>query len=333
MPQKPTQPDAGPTKRKPRWLKPLRVAIGAAILVALVLFYDVQLAKIWQAITHARWPFVLAAAGLTLLMQWAVADRLRRLCHAHGHGWSTLEIFQINLATRFYGLFLPGGNFTGIAIRFYKLSGDHKHYLGTAVALFYDRIAATVTLCALGAVFWLIERPNDSWQALAAILAAMLVMVMALTILFGRSPGPLVSRLRQTLSSIGGVKLHTLRQAVRESRSLSAKQTVIVYTLSVGAHLMGIVGWYLISQSLGLNLSFTTIGWVRTAIILATMIPVSVAGLGLREGAALLLLTAYPGVHESDALAFSFLIFIVTTLLVGLTGGLIESKRMLTSKP
>ncbi len=309
----------------------MRAAIGVTILA--VLFLKVPIADVGRSIATAYWPYVLAAAGLTLLMQAATADRLRRLCDAHGHAWSTPEIFKINLATRFYGLFLPGGNFTGIAIRFYKLSGDHKNYLGTAVALFYDRIAATVTLCALGVVFWLIERPGGSSQTLAAILAALLVMVTALYILFSQSPGPFVSRLRGFVGKLGGIKLNTLRQAVREARNLPARQTVLIYSLSALAHLMGVVGWYLLSCSLGLELSFVTIGWVRSAMILATMIPVSVAGLGLREGAALLLLTAYPGVQEQDALAFSILVFAVTTLMVGLAGGLVEAKRLFAHSP
>ena len=310
---------------------PLRVAVGFVVLT--VLFYKIPFADVWQTITAAHWPFVLGAAGLTLLMQWSTADRLRRLCDAHGHGWSTLEILQINLSTRFYGLFLPGGNFTGIAIRFYKLSGDRTQYLGTAVALFYDRIAATVSLCALGVVFWLMERPGGSWQTLTAILSAMLVMVIGLLILFSRSPGPIVSRLRRWVGRLGGVKLHTLRQAVRESRELPGRQMFMIYALSTLAHLIGVLGWYLLIRSLGLELSFVTVGWVRSAMILATMIPVSVAGLGLREGAALLLLTAYPGVQRPDALAFSLLVFAVTTLLVGLAGGLIEARRLLLNNP
>ncbi len=326
MPKAPTQTDAGPARRKPLWGRLLRVVIGLAVLA--VLFYKVPITDVWDTITTARWSLVLGAAALALLMQWSTADRLRRLCNAHGHGWGTGQIFQINLATRFYGLFLPGGNFTGIAIRFYKLSGDHKHYLGTAVALFYDRIAATVSLCALGAVFWMLERPDGSWQALVAILSALLVMVLALVILFDRSPGPVVSKLRGMVGKLGGVRLNTLRQAVRDSRQLSGRQTFLVYTLSVAAHLMGVAGWYLLSQSLGLELSLVSIGWIRSAMILATMIPISVAGLGLREGAALLLLTTYPGIENEDALAFSLLVFAVTTLLIGLAGGLIEAKRL-----
>jgi glycosyltransferase 2 family protein len=331
MPDQPTQTHPGRKRRKPLWVRFLRIAVGLAVLA--LLFYKVPIADVWAAIASARWPFVLAAAGLTLLMQWSTADRLRRLCDAHGHGWGTGQILQINLSTRFYGLFLPGGNFTGIAIRFYKLSGDHKHYLGTAVALFYDRIAATVSLCALGAVFWLVERPGGSWQPIVAILTAMLVMILALVILFDRSPGPAVAFIRRMVSKLGGVRLNTLRQAVRDSRTLTRRQTVLVYTLSVVAHLMGVAGWYLLARSLGLELSLVSIGWIRSAMILATMIPVSVAGLGLREGAALLLLTAYPGIENEDALAFSLLVFAVTTLLIGLAGGVIEAKRLLVGSP
>jgi len=319
--------EPGVHRRRLHWKRVLRVLIGVAVLV--LIFSEIPLANVLEVLREVQPLPALAAAVLTFIMYAATADRLTRLCQAHGHDWSTWQIFQINLATRFYGLFLPGGNFTGIAIRFYKLSGDRSKYIGTAVALFYDRIAATVALCALGATFWLMERPSDSWQALAAILVVMLVMALALVVLFAKSPGPAVSWLRRSVGRLGGVKLHTLRQAVRESRNLSPGQTAVVYMLSLSAHLLGVLSWYCMCRALNLDLSLVTIGWVRSAMILATMIPISVSGLGLREGAALLLLTTY-GVSQEGALAFSLLVFAITTLMIGLVGGLIEGRRMLS---
>lgn len=325
MNDEPKQTEPGPNKKKPLWVRLLRTSVGLAILA--VLFYLIPIEGVFDALRRAEPLPVFGASVISFLIYWATADRLRRLCDAHGHGWSTWEIFQINLATRFYG-FLPGGNVTGIVIRFYKLTGDKRRYMATAVALFYDRIAATVTLCGVGAVFWLLERPSGSWQALAAILASMLVMILALIVLFDRSPGPVVSFIRRTASRFIGVKLHTVRQAVRESRTLSRGQTFTVFSLSIGAHLLGVLGWYLLCLSLGLDISLVTVGWVRTAIILATMIPVTVSGLGLREGAAVLLLTNY-GVSQESALAFSLLVFLVTAVLIGLAGGLIEAFRLI----
>ncbi len=320
------QPSHAPKKRKPAWARLLRAAIGLAILV--ILFYLVPIGGVVEALKGARPLPVLGAVVLVFMIQWATADRLRRLCDAHGHGWSTFQILQINLATRFYGLFLPGGNFTGIAIRFYKLSGDHKQYVGTAVALFYDRVAATVTMCGLGAVFWLLERPGDSWQAFIAIIAAMVVMILGLMVLFAGSPGPLIATLRRTVSRIGGVKLHTVREAVRASRILSRKQTALIYVLSTVAHLLGILCWYLLCRALGLEINLVTIAWVRSAVILATMIPLSVLGLGLRDGALVLLLTGYP-VSQANALALSALVLFFTVILIGVAGGLIEAIRLI----
>ena len=325
MNDEPKHTDPGPKKKKPLWVRLLRTSIGLVILA--VLFYLIPVAGVVDALRGADPLPVFGAAVISFVIYWATADRLRRLCDAHGHGWSTWEIFQINLATRFYG-FLPGGNVTGIIIRFYKLTGDKRHYMGTAVAMFYDRIAATVTLCGVGAVFWLLERPSGSWQALVAILASMLVMILALVVLFDRSPGPVVSFIRRTSSRFIGVKLHTVRQAVRESRTLSRGQTFTIFSLSVGAHLLGVLGWYLLCRSLGLEISLVTVGWVRSAMILATMIPISVSGLGLREGTAVLLLTGY-GVSQESAMAFSLLVFFVTAVLIGLAGGLVEAVRLL----
>lgn len=318
--------DDVPRKRKPIWVRLLRSSIGLAILM--ILFYWIPVDGVLEALRRARLLPVSGAVVLVFLMQWATADRLRLLCAAHGHPWSTFEVLQINLATRFYGLFLPGGNFTGIAIRFYKLSGDRKHYLGTAVALFYDRVVATVTLCGLGGVFWLLERPDDSWLSFFMIVAAMAVMILSLMVLFARSPGPWIAALRRAVSRIGGIKLHTIRQAVRDSRGLSGRQTILIYSLSTAAHLLGVVAWYLLSRALGMEVSLITIGWVRSAIILATMIPLSVSGLGLREGAAVLLLAPY-GVGQEVALAFSVLILFFTTVMIGLAGGLAEASRLL----
>ncbi|HES59635.1 MAG TPA: hypothetical protein ENO18_04305 [Caldithrix sp.] len=69
---------------------------------------------------------------------------------------------------------------------------------------------------------------------------------------------------------------------------------------------------------------------MRAAINIITMLPVSFAGLGVREGSLIFLLGNY-GINPDTAFAYSLLLFFNMTL-VSLFGGLIEFFDFLSGK-
>ena len=105
---------------------------------------------------------------------------------------------------------------------------------------------------------------------------------------------------------------------------MSLRTLITIALLSCLGHLAGCCAFFLLARSLGLDSSVLSIGWVRSTVILATMIPISVSGLGLREGA-LLALATYYGAGPNQAMAYSLLVFAVTVVAIGLLGGLIEA--------
>ena len=76
-----------------------------------------------------------------------------------------------------------------------------------------------------------------------------------------------------------------------------------------------------------INISIASIGWIRSLVVLITMIPISISGMGLREGSFIFILGTY-GVGEETAFAYSLLIFAVTRIFPGLLGGLFELKNL-----
>ena len=60
-------------------------------------------------------------------------------------------------------------------------------------------------------------------------------------------------------------------------------------------------------------------GWVRSIVQLVTVLPISIGGLGVREGA-LVLTLAWFGVADHDALALAILVFATTILAPGFVG-------------
>jgi hypothetical protein len=103
------------------------------------------------------------------------------------------------------------------------------------------------------------------------------------------------------------------------------------FALAVVAHLVGVVGYWLIAQSLDMALSLPVAGWIRSAMILVTLLPVTIAGLGIREVAALVLLQHY-GVGSDVAVAFSMLVFGATVVGIAILGGLIEAWHFVYSR-
>ena len=57
-------------------------------------------------------------------------------------------------------------------------------------------------------------------------------------------------------------------------------------------------------------------------------LPISIAGLGVREGVLVLLLASY-GVSAPDALAYGLVAFAVSVLAPGLAGAIVEADRLL----
>ena len=100
---------------------------------------------------------------------------------------------------------------------------------------------------------------------------------------------------------------------------------MILYSLII--HLMNVVCLYVLAIDLGINISFLTSFTLFPIVIFSMLMPISIAGWGVRE-VAMVVLLALVGISSESALALSLLYGIILTI-VGLAGGilwLIEKK-------
>jgi uncharacterized membrane protein YbhN (UPF0104 family) len=300
-----------------------RCAIAFAILA--YLFRRISPESVLDAMTSAAPGTLLAAFLLGLLAHLAIADRLRRLVQALGMRLATRTLLQINLATVFYALVLPAGNVTGIIARFYRISRREPNYAAIAVALAFERLIATLTLCLVGVVFWLLDWPAD-WPPLVLMVGALAALLTLHAALFAKAPVPV--RLSKRLGDWWPERLRSLRDALRRARGLSWRVVAKVFGLSILTHALGVFAYGVVASGLDLDLALTTVAWTRSAAVLVAILPISVAGLGVREGAMVILLAPY-GVAAADALAYALLAFATTIVAVGILGGLLEAVRLL----
>ena len=300
----------------------LRLAVAIAGLA--FVFARVPLHAVGETLANTQVRWFTAALAVSLVVQCVGAVRLRCLTDVQHLGLSTWNLFEINLSTQFYGLALPGGNISGMAVRLSRLPGLARK-LAAGVSLLADQVVAVGGMCTIGIAFWLVERPQGGLLTGAAIFTVLLCVILLLIALLSQIRSPVITTIRWPITRLGD-KVHAVGGVLRRLGRLDRGTLLEIGLLAVVAHLLGVIVYCLLAQSLSMGVPFVTIGWIRSAMLIATLLPITVSGLGLREAASLLLLSAYD-LPAEQIVAFSLLV-VADSVLFGLLGGVLEVRRL-----
>ena len=302
-----------------------RCVFSVSVFTLIVYLFDAN--DVLIAIAGADVASVVVAVGFALGAQFFSARRLEQLLVLQDITLSLRKVFFVGLSAIFYGLVVPGGTVAAFAVRFVQLSRDAR-VESVAAALIFDRVIATVFLIVIGTMAVALDQAEPLW---AGVIVAGTILGAGIFAFGRRSSMWVINRLDNVVSNELFSRMH--RFGVRISRAFLNYSTadggeiLIVLATSLLAHLCGCLTYYAIATGMGLDISFLSICWIRSGMILSTMIPISVAGLGLREIAAIGLLVPL-GFGEAQAVGFSILIFLATAVIVGLIGGFGELLRV-----
>lgn len=269
---------------------------------------------------------VVTAVGFALSGQFFAALRLKQLLVLQDVVLSVRKVFLVGLSAIFYGLVIPGGTVAALAVRFIELSKNARVECVAAV-LIVDRVIATALLVVVGAMAVALDQTEPLW---AGITVAGILFGAGIFAVGRRSSIRVIERLEKVATNESFNRLHRFgarigRAFVKYSRAGGGEVLMVLVTSLLG-HLCGSLAYYAIGRGMGLDISFLSICWIRSGMILSAMVPVSVAGLGLREVAAIGLLVPL-GFGEAQAVGFSVLVFFATIVSTGLIGGLGELIR------
>ena len=299
-----------------RRLRPLlKLLIAASILV--VVFRLVPLPDVVGAIASARIAFLLTSLPVILLIPCLSAARLKVLTDSQGLSLSARDILEVNFATRFYGLIIPGDLAAG-AWRWFRLAQIENRKAEILAAILFSRLLHLTGLGLLGVIFF----AADPQQGGAASSVALLLLLgaLSLTVLLLRFGGRSRVDPRQ-----GAGRLHRLVASARSFGNLSRRDWGRLLGLSLAENLAATVVVYILALAVQVSLPFVVLGWIRAAVQLLVLLPISISGLGVREVSLLLALEPY-GVSGANAVALSLLLFGVS-LFTGLIGAFLELRR------
>jgi uncharacterized protein (TIRG00374 family) len=255
------------------------------------------------------------------------ATRLWILTRKQGIQASPLKLMEINYVIKFYSFFSPASA-VGSIMRWYKLSGDGKSAEAlTAVAV--NRLFDIFIAIVFG-MFWVIGGSNQAILVQPRWILLFLAIVLLLWLVVTRYSHPILLWIRRITEKTHWNWLRKVRGYMeRLSSSLLVYSRLEIHTLllitiiGLLSELIGVLSFYYLALSIGLQVSITNLGWMRSIFFLVSLAPFTLTGgIGLREVSIVWVLTAM-GVHADLAVAFSFLVY-ARSAISSLTGGLIE---------
>lgn len=310
------------------------VRVAVAVVVLLLLASRVDLAEVRNALAGTSLRHVVLATVASFAANLVIAIRLRVLLTAQGVPARVGQTFAINLAAFFYNLFLPVGGVGVAALRLQKLSHETSGRFTIALtAIVCDRLTAVAALGIVGLACWFVDpraKPAGGLLVLLGGLSTMVFLVAPRVV-----PLPVRHLVREVQTRGSGTwwsaGLWRLTHALGSVARLSPAALARILGISILAQIPGILVFVALGQGLGLSVSPLSMGWVRSVVTVLTLLPISIGGVGVREGALVLTLQTLD-VPAHDALALSILVFATTILAPGLAGGVVEGAHWLASE-
>lgn len=292
--------------------------LGFAMSSLALLLWFVPLAEVVGALARSSIPWLLAGTALQFAVRAAATFRMRVVAANQGAALNHFQLYTILLATQFYAMFLPGALAGGATWAKYVQRGADK--AAAAAIVLINRAVLMGVVVAVGVCAWVLDRPGIQ-PPLDGVVAAGVVAATVLLILLPALPAP---QLQRVASGGGpGGRLLNFGKRFLLFLGLSRAGKLIVIASSIVESLLAAASFYSFAVAVGVDVDPLAVLWVRAAIAVAMLLPITVAGLGVRE-AGLVGLGALLGISPALAMAWSFSI-LMGTIVVAAVGAVIEA--------
>ncbi len=297
------------------WMK----AVISLVLLA-VLIWKSNLNALVGVMAETDLKIYVAAFLLFLFQQVVVVYCWQLLLRAQENRVPFVRTLEVHFVGSFFGTFLPS-SITMDIVRAYRLSRHLRRGVDAASSMFVTRVVGFWVNFVLASMVAIpvgqtTGNPHLAWTLVAITLGFVAAVWMALN----RWSMQLLRRILQRLNFAKiADKLEHIREAIFQFGA--AKQVIFkLLAFSLFFQIVGIVVIFLVGRAVGIDLS---IGYYFIYIPLITalaVLPISVLGIGIREGAFVFFFT-HAGVPQAQALSLSLLLF-SQSLLMAMIGGI-----------
>ncbi|MEA2702456.1 MAG: glycosyltransferase 2 family protein [Actinomycetota bacterium] len=304
--------------RQGKLLLGVRIVASAAMLGVLFTRFDLDdLQTLLPRHELSSWSWIVAGLAVSLAAVLLATLRWQRVLQAIGLPTHLQPLLSHNLAGQFVSNFLPT-TVGGDVLRVTRLSADNGHPPESFASVVLERLTGFVvlpfiTIVALVGNPALLHLGTATKLALALSLGTLAVLVVILAVAGNARLGArLAGHHARWLGFIGAVHLGLGQIRRQPAQAAKVLVTALAYQLTI------VLAAWAAAHALGLHVGWSAAMAFVPVVAIAQVLPLSVSGLGLREGA-LVLLLAPLGVASAQAVALGLLLYCMN-LVVSLLG-------------
>jgi glycosyltransferase 2 family protein len=284
----------------------LKLAIGLGLVAALLSRMDS--AVLLEAIGRYDLFPLLGTTTLTLSSFIIASARWKILIPEVAYG----QLLRYSLIGQFYSVLLPG-QIAGEAVKAWRISRGAANGPKLVASVLLDRVIGLIGLLIVAAWGILAVHDNLSRSLLVPVIGLVAALVLGMFALASSR----IFRLCSHVLHVAGSRSRRLRRGASQVLMLltgwrdytrAPWRLLAALLLGVMFQLLAVSIYAWLASSLGIQIGFHHWMWIAGVTSIAVLLPLSIGGIGLREGALIALLAKF-GVPGESAVALSLGIF------------------------
>jgi len=294
----------------------LKLFLSAALVMYLFTMLDWE--RVRFVVPRLNYGYVWAPFFLLLLSVWVASIRWTALLIHFNSRQSVFESYRYYMISMFYGILLPGvlgGDAIRIALSIKKHCAN-RFQLAATVLL--ERTIGFFAILAIAAVTAsLIPSLLQGTPAIVPFIYALPFTIVISLVFLRLNPPKCIERTRNN-----GHIVHSILDLFSFFRGLPLELLLLVLSLSIVSNVFDILGSFFLASALNMEQPLSLFLLIMPIVYVLTSLPISLGGLGVREGVLTYFLVK-SGALASDAVLLSFLLY-MNRILVSLLGGLAQ---------
>jgi uncharacterized protein (TIRG00374 family) len=298
------------------------------------IFSRINMGEVFEILQDAKLKYFLFALFFFFICLVINSRKWQILLRHLGFDERLNKLIELNFISLFYASVLPGGQLTGEGVKLYRISRNSNKIEMLVLSVFMDRLTGMVAFVILG-FFGIVFSSTEIlyYNKILLVFVILFLLSLFILLLFNNEVPVLFEKLFLKIFKHKNKISLLAKKILKLIFSYRGAYNILALSLMYGMffQLLNTLIIYILAMSLGISIALTDLLWIYCLVGLMLIIPVTVMGLGIREGA-LIYFLAFVGVAGTDALSLSLLSFILI-FSGSLAGGLLsKALHFLTKK-